>query len=205
MCLRHRRRRRSRLAGLVRRRGLAGRHIARYVCGRGRRSSHSEHAGPAGHQGYLVHSRPLDSDLSGADEGHRRRRPRDRRSRLLPREPHRHDAGPRGGRAGLLHRPRHRPIRQAADGLRRALVGVQPRDQRAAAQEGHQVRPQPDAPRLSAILRPRRGQVDQDRLHEAAERVDETAGPRCGDGPDRDSGKLVPGRHASDDVHQELS
>ena len=42
-----------------------------------------------------------------------------------------------------------------ADRLRGAVVGVQHGDQRAAAEEGHQVRPQPDAQGLRALLRAR--------------------------------------------------
>ena len=52
------------------------------------------------------------------------------------------------------------------------------------------------------VLRPRRRLVDEDRLLEAARRVDAAARARRGDGPDRDPGELAPGRPAADDVHQ---
>ena len=60
--------------------------------------------------------------------------------------------------------------RPAAHRLRRAVVGVHPRHQRAAARARHQVRPLADAPRLRAVLRARRRRVDADRLRRAARR-----------------------------------
>ena len=42
--------------------------------------------------------------------------------------------------------------------------------------KGHQVRPQPDAQRLPPLLRPGRRELDQDRLREAPERLDEAYG-----------------------------
>ena len=93
-------------------------------------------------------------------------------------------------------------LRPPADRLRRAVVGVLERHERAAAQARHQVRPQPDAQGLPPVLRPRRRLVDEDRLLEEARGVDEAARPRRGDRPDRDPGELVPRRPAADDVHQ---
>ena len=92
--------------------------------------------------------------------------------------------------------------RPPPDRLRRALVGVLERHQRAPAQARDQVRPQPDAPRLRPVLRAGRRLVDEDRLLEEARGVDEAARPRRGDRPDRDPGELVPRRPPADDVHQ---
>ena len=105
-----------------------------------------------------------------------RRRPRDRGARLFAREPHRDDprAGDRGARQ--VHRPHREAGRAPADRLRRALVGVQPRHQRAAARTRHQVRPQPDEQRLPSLLRPGGGHLDEDRLRQGRPRVDEAAG-----------------------------
>ena len=91
---------------------------------------------------------------------------------------------------------------RAADRLRRAVVGVLERHERAAARARDQVRPLADAPRLPPVLRPRRRLVDEDRLLEAGGRVDAAARARRGDRPDRDPGELVPRRPAADDVHQ---
>ena len=51
-------------------------------------------------------------------------------------------------------------------------------------------------------LRAGRRQLDEDRLLEAAEGLDEAAGARPRDRPDRDPGVVVPRRSAADDVHQ---
>ena len=72
---------------------------------------------------------------------------------------------------GPLHRSHRVAVRQPAHRLRRAVVGVQPGHQRAAARAGHQVRPLADAPRLRALLRPRRRLLDPDRLRPAAGRA----------------------------------
>ena len=92
---------------------------------------------------------------------------------------------------------------QAAARLHRAVVGVEPRDRRAPAQEGHHVRPQHDPQRLPALLRAGRRQLDEDRLFAEPADLDEAAAARHRDRPDRDPGELVPRRPAADDVHQE--
>ena len=76
-----------------------------------------------------------------------------------------------------VHRIDHAPVRPLAPRLRRAVVGVRPEDQRAPAGQGHQVRPLADAQRLPPLLRPRRRQLDQDRLLQATARLDEAARP----------------------------
>ena len=72
-----------------------------------------------------------------------------------------------------LHRGDREAVREEAARLRRTLVGVRQQDQRAAAREGHQVRPQPDEQRLPPLLRPGRRPLDQDRLQPAPERLDD--------------------------------
>jgi len=57
-----------------------------------------------------------------------------------------------------------KPDRPPPDGIRRAVVGIQSRHQRAPARARLQVRPQPDASGLPTALRPRGGPVDEDRL-----------------------------------------
>ena len=86
------------------------------------------------------------------DAGGRRCRPRDRHARLQPREPGRHDA--RAGRGDLrqVHRRHHQARRQAAARLRRAVVGARPEHRRAAAPQGHQIRPLHDEQRLPSLL-----------------------------------------------------
>ena len=130
---------------------------------------------PLGDQDHLVRPRPLDRDLPRADAGRGRRRARDRHARLQPREPGRDDAGAGGGDLRQVHRGDREAVREEAARLRGALVGVRHQDQRAAAQEGHQVRPQPDEQRLPPVLRPGRRQVDQDRLQPAPQRLDDAA------------------------------
>jgi peptidoglycan/xylan/chitin deacetylase (PgdA/CDA1 family) len=56
-----------------------------------------------------------------------------------------------------VHRAHHRAARPAADRLRGAMVGVQSGNQRAATQEGDQIRSQLNAPRFPALLRSARG------------------------------------------------
>ena len=92
---------------------------------------------------------------------------------------------------------------KAPHGLRGAVVG----DERvyAASADGarHQVRPQPDAQRLRALLDADQRGVDVDRLFQAGEDVDE-ADEEGHHLPHRaDSGKLVPRRPAAHDVHEE--
>ena len=70
-------------------------------------------------------------------------------------------------------------------------------------ERGHQVRPLAHAPRLPAVLRPRRRLLDEDRLREAGRGVDGAARARRGDRPRRDPRELVPRRPAADDVHQD--
>src|SRR6266496_4412907 len=150
----------------------------------------------------LVHSGTLDRDLPRADQAGRRRRPRDRYARLLAREPDLDDARAGGGRPRQVHRPDRGRLRPPPYRLRRALVGVLQRHERAPAQARDQVRPQPDAQGLPPVLRPRRRLVDEDRLLEEAGGVDEAARPRRGDRPDRDPCELVPRRPTTDEVHQ---
>ena len=190
------------LARLVRRRGLARRHLARRVRRRGRDAPAAEAVRQVRHEDDLVHPGPLDRDVPRGDA-------------LVV------EAGHEVGMHGYSH---ENPIsmtpeqeeavlvkciglieevsRAAADRLRRAVVGVLERDERAPAQARDQVRPQPDAPGLPPVLRPRRRLLDEDRLLEAARGVDEAARARRGDRPDRDPGELVPRRPAADDVHQ---
>ena len=78
--------------------------------------------------------------------------------------------GAGGGDLRQVHRGDREAVREEAARLRGALVGVRLEDQRAAAQEGHQVRPQPDEQRLSPLLCPGRRQLDQDRLQPAPQR-----------------------------------
>ena len=178
--LRHRCRRGRRLARFLWRPGLALRHLTRPVLRRGRHAA----AGPAvrtfRHSDLVVHPRPLDRDLPLAMQGGVRRRPRDRPARLFAREPHRDDAQAGRGRARQVHRPDRRAHRPHRQGLCRAMVGVQPGDQRAADQEGHPVRPQPDEPRLHPVLRAGRRSLDADRLFQAGARMDGAAGARRG-------------------------
>ena len=164
------------MARLLRRRGLALRHLARPVLGRGGGAAAGGAVPALRHPHHLVHPRPLRRDLPRPVPHGGRRRPRDRRARLLAREPHRDDprAGDRGARQ--VHRPHREAERSPADRLRRPVVGVQPRDQRAAARARHQVRPQPDEQRLPSVLRPGGGLVDQDRLRQGRPRVDEAVG-----------------------------
>ncbi|MCE3249617.1 MAG: hypothetical protein K0R41_3442 [Geminicoccaceae bacterium] len=164
--LRVRRRRRCGrgLARLLWRRGQPVRHQPRHVRGRGRLAAPAAPVRPLRHQDHLVHPRALDRDLSRADAGGRRCRPRDRHARLFPREPDRHDARAGGGGLRQMHRVHHGALRTVAPRLRRSLVGVRPQDQRAAARQGHQVRPLPDAQRLPSLLHAGRRQLDQDRF-----------------------------------------
>ena len=199
---RRRRGRGRRLARLLRRRGLARRHLARPLRRRGRQPPPPQAVRQVRPEDDLVHPGPLDRDVPGGDEADRRRGARDRHARLLAREPDLDDAGAGGGRPDQVHRPDRGRLRPPADRLRRAVVGVLERHERAAAQARDQVRPQPDAQGLPPVLRPRRRHVDEDRLLEAAGGVDEAARPRPGDRPDRDPGELVPRRPAADDVHQ---
>ena len=146
--------------------------------------------------GHSIETFPEESALvveAGHEVGH---------ARVLAREPDRDDPRAGGGRPRQVHRPDRGGVRAPADRLRRAVVGVLERHERAAAEARDQVRPQPDAPRLPPVLRPGRRLVDEDRLLEAAGRVDEAARARRGDRPDRDPGELAPRRPAADDVHQ---
>ena len=65
------------------------------------------------------------------DRAGRRGRPRDRDPRLHPREPDRDDARAGDGRARQVHRPRRAGLGEAADRVRRAVVGVLERHERA--------------------------------------------------------------------------
>jgi hypothetical protein len=85
---------------------------------------------------------PFDRDLSRADADGGGGRPRDRHSRLFARESDLDDAGAGRGRARQVYRPGDQGLGPPPDRLRGAVVGVQHGHQRAAAQEGHQVRPQ---------------------------------------------------------------
>ena len=78
-----------------------------------------------------------------------------------------------------MHRAGHAALRQAADRLCRAVVGILAGDQRAAARARHQVRPFADAQRPHALLRAGRRQLDQDRLRQEAGRVDDAAEARA--------------------------
>ena len=69
-----------------------------------------------------------------------------------------------GGRPRQVHRPDRGGVGAPADRLRRAVVGVLDRHQRAPAQARDQVRPLAHAPRLHPVLRPRRRLLDEDRL-----------------------------------------
>ena len=72
--------------------------------------------------------------------------------------------------AHQVHRPHRGRLRPPPDRLRRTLVGVLERDQRAPAQARDQVRPQPDAQGLPPLLRAGRRLVDEDRLLEDSRR-----------------------------------
>ena len=101
---------------------------------------------------------------------------------------------PRAGRrrARQMHRPRHQALGQAADRLRRAVVGVFAASPTSCCwRTRHQIRPFADASRFPALLRARRRQLDQDRLFEEAERLDGAAQARPRDRPDRDPRELV--------------
>ena len=128
--------------------------------------------------------------------------PRDRHARLLAREPDLDDARAGGKGPAQVHFVDRGRVRAPADRLRRAVVGVLERDERAPPEARHQVRPQPDAQGLPPLLRPGRRLLDEDRLLEGPGRVDEAARARRGDRPGRDPGELVPRRPAADDVHQ---
>ncbi|MEH3068156.1 MAG: polysaccharide deacetylase family protein, partial [Aeromicrobium erythreum] len=65
------------------------------------------------------------------------------------------------------------PLGHPPHRLRRPLVGVQPRHQRAPRRTRHPLRPLPHAPRLRAVLRARQGLLDAHRLQQARGRVDE--------------------------------
>ena len=131
--------------GSLRRRGLAGRHLARHVRRRGRVAAPAEAVRQVRPEDDLVHPGALDRDVPEGDEAGRRRRPRDRDARLLAREPDLDDARAGGKSPHQMHRPDRGGLRPPADRLRRAVVGVLERHQRAPAQARHQVRPQPDA------------------------------------------------------------
>ena len=186
--LRHRRGRRRRLARLLWRRGLARRHLARPVRRRGRlAASASKLFRRFGIKttwfipGHSIETFP-EQMQAVADAGHEIGVHGYSHENPIAMTPAQEEDGP-----GQMHRAGHEALRQAPDRLRRAVVGVQPDHQRTAAQEGHQVRPQPDAPRPSAVLRARRRHLDQDRLLEEGRRVDGAAEARPGDRPDRDS------------------
>ena len=173
--LRHRRRCRSGLAGQLWRRGFARRYFARPVRRRGRQPAAAQDVRAARHQDDVVHSRPLDRDVSQGDEGGGRRRPRDRHPRLQPREPDRHDARAGDRDPRQVHRSGDQAFGQAADRLRGAMVGVLDRDQRAPARARHQVRPLAHAQRSPALLCAGGRSLDQDRLCQEAARMDGAA------------------------------
>ena len=152
-----------------------GRYFARSVRRGGRQSAPLEAVRAARHQDDLVHPRPLDRDISRRDESGRGGRARDRHPRLFAREPDRNDARAGRGGARQMHRSGDPAFGQAADRLRRAVVGVLDRHQRAIAGARHQIRPLADASRSSALLRAGRRQLDQDRLFEAAAGMDGAA------------------------------
>ena len=153
----------------------------------------------------LVLARPLDRDLPRAVRGGRRRRPRDRRARLLPREPDRDE--PRAGDRGP--RPLHRPDREAQ------RAGARPATSRpwwefcrsptsccSSAASSTTTR---SCTATSSPYYVRVGdtwtKIDYSASRRA--RLDEAAGARRGDRPHRDPGELVPRRPAADDVHQD--
>ncbi|CAA9580419.1 MAG: Putative polysaccharide deacetylase, partial [uncultured Thermomicrobiales bacterium] len=196
------RRRRRRLARLLRRRELALRHLPRPLRRRGRRPPPADPLRAGRHPHHLVHPRPHRRDLPRPDEGRRRRRPRDRPPRLFPREPAGDDRRAGAGRPREVHRPRDGVGRQAAARLRRALVGALRGDRRPPPGARHRVRQLPDERRLHPLLRPGRRPLDPHRLRPARRNLDAPAGPRRGDRPRRDRRQLVPGRPAADALHQ---
>ena len=70
--------------------------------------------------------------------------------------PDRHDAAAGRGCARQVHRAHHRTDRQAPDRLCRAVVGIRPASHGLLMKKRHQIRPQPAAQRLPALLSPRR-------------------------------------------------
>ena len=191
------------MARLVRRRGLALRHPAGMFAGEVGMPRLLNLFDKYEHHGELVHPGPLDRDVSRLDQDDRRRGARDRRPRLLAREPGGDDAQAGGGRARQVRRVDREGVAARSRAATSRRGGRCPRSPPSCCSKyGFTYDHSQGYNDFDAVLRARRRRVDQDRLLQGGGGVDEAARPRQGDRPRRDRRELVPRRPAADDVHQ---
>ena len=160
-------------------------------------------AGPLRPARHVVLAGALDRDVPPGVRRGRRGRARDRRARVLAREPDRDDAAAGVGHPRPLHRPDHRTRRARPTGYVAPWWEFSSVTNELLLERGitydHSLMHRDFEPyyvRVGDSWTP----IDYDGR---GRELDEAAGPRRGDGPRRDPGQLVPRRPAADDVHQE--